>query len=53
MLNPAIGKLIKEYDEILVLENGKLLSNGSYDYLINNCDYFRRICDIKFGDLNN
>lgn len=43
------GKLIKEYDEILVMENGTLLSHGTYDELINNCEYFRRICDIKFG----
>lgn len=42
------GKLIKSYDEILVIQNGKLLSHGNYDYLINNCEYFKKICDIKF-----
>lgn len=46
------GKLIKEYDEILVMENGALLSHGTYDELIRNCEYFRRICDIKFGSNN-
>lgn len=46
------GKLIREYDEILVMQDGKLLTHGSYDELINDCDYFRRICDIKFGRIN-
>lgn len=45
------GKLIKEYDEILVMDGGKLLAHGTYDELYNNCPYFKRICDIKFGDL--
>lgn len=45
------GKLIREYDEILVMENGKLLSHGKYDDLIKKCPYFKRICDIKFGDI--
>ena len=40
------GKLIKEYDEILVMESGKLLAHGTYADLISSCEYFRRICDI-------
>ena len=43
------GKLIREYDEILVMESGRLLAHGNYDELIKSCDYFRRICEIKFG----
>ncbi|MCM1224171.1 MAG: ABC transporter ATP-binding protein/permease [Lachnospiraceae bacterium] len=43
------GKLIREYDEILVMDNGQLLAHGSYDELIGSCDYFRRICEIRFG----
>lgn len=43
------GKLIKEYDEILVMEGGKLLAHGAYADLISSCEYFKRICDIKFG----
>lgn len=43
------GKLIREYDEILVIDNGQLLAHGSYDELIGSCDYFRRICEIRFG----
>lgn len=43
------GKLIREYDEILVMGDGKLISHGAYEALINECDYFRKICEIKFG----
>ncbi|MCR4610782.1 MAG: ABC transporter ATP-binding protein/permease [Lachnospiraceae bacterium] len=45
------GKLIKLYDEILIMENGRLLAHGSYEDLLNTCDYFRHICEIKFGTL--
>lgn len=44
------GKLIKEYDEILVMEGGTLIAHGSYEKLINECEYFQRICEIKFGN---
>lgn len=43
------GKLLKKYDEILVMDKGKLLAHGTYDDLIESCDYFKKICDIKFG----
>lgn len=43
------GKLIREYDEILVMSNGRLVSHGPYDTLVQECDYFRKICEIKFG----
>ena len=43
------GKLIKEYDEILVMENGKLLDHGTFDKLLSSCEYFKKICEIKFG----
>lgn len=43
------GKLIQEYDEILVIDNGSLVSHGTYEELIHTCDYFKRICEIKFG----
>ncbi len=46
------GKLIREYDDILVLDGGKLIDHGPYDSLIRSCEYFRKICDIKFGDLS-
>ena len=44
------GKLIREYDEILVMKDGILNAHGSYDELLKNSDYFRKICDLKFGD---
>jgi ATP-binding cassette subfamily C protein len=46
------GKLIREYDEILVIEDGVLLNHGPYEELVRECDYFRRICEIKFGVSN-
>ena len=45
------GKLIKEYDEILVMDKGKLVAHGPYSELIKTSPYFCRICDIKFGNL--
>ncbi len=45
------GKLIREYDEILVMDKGRLISHGTYDTLIKSCPYFRRICEIKFGNI--
>lgn len=41
------GKLIKAYDEILVMDNGKLLAHGAFDDLYRDCPYFKRICDIR------
>lgn len=43
------GKLIREYDEILVMDSGRLLDHGDYNTLMERCDYFRNICQIKFG----
>lgn len=43
------GKLISEYDDILVMDHGRLIDSGKYEDLIERCDYFRNICDIKFG----
>ena len=43
------GKLIKQYDEILVMGDGRLISHGPYETLMKDCDYFRKICGIKFG----
>lgn len=45
------GKLIREYDEILVMDHGRLLAHGTYDALLEECAYFRRICEIKFGNI--
>lgn len=43
------GKLIRKYDNILVLSAGKIVASGTYDELIENSPYFQRICNIKFG----
>ena len=43
------GKLVEQYDEILVLEGGQLIDHGPYRDLIARCPYFKTICEIKFG----
>lgn len=43
------GKLIREYDEVLVMDKGRLVAHGHYNELVKTNPYFRRICDIKFG----
>lgn len=45
------GDLIREYDSILIMENGELIASGKYDELISTNEYFRKICKIKFGKL--
>ena len=45
------GKLIKKYDEIIVMDCGRTIAHGHYDELIRNCEYFKRICNIKFGEI--
>ena len=43
------GKLIRQYDEVLVMDKGRLVAHGHYNELVKTNPYFRRICDIKFG----
>ena len=43
------GKLIKNYDSIIVMNAGKIIACGTYDELLEDSDYFKRICEIKFG----
>ena len=45
------GKLMQEYDEILVMDNGALMAHGPYEELLDKCEYFRKICEIKFGQI--
>lgn len=43
------GKLIREYDCILIIEEGELVASGTYEELMRTNDYFKKICEIKFG----
>lgn len=43
------GKLIRRYDEILIMKEGNLVDHGNYDDLLERSEDFRRICNIKFG----
>lgn len=43
------GLLMREYDEILYMEDGKIVAHGHFDEMINN-ESFRNIIRIKFGN---
>ena len=44
------GKLVEKYDEILLLDEGRLIGHGTHEYLLKtNADY-QRIWRIKNGD---
>jgi ABC-type multidrug transport system fused ATPase/permease subunit len=38
---------IKDYDVIYVMKDGKVVSTGSYDGLLKNCETFRKIALVK------
>lgn len=42
------GKLLKLYDSILIMSEGRLLAHGNYyDLIKSNNEYFLKICEIK------
>ncbi len=45
------GKLVKDYDEILLLEDGSLIAHGSHECLLANNPDYQRIWSIKNGSV--
>ena len=45
------GKLVKDYDEILLLEDGSLIVHGSHEDLLANSSDYKRIWSIKNGSI--
>lgn len=45
------GKLVKDYDEILLLEDGSLTAHGSHEDLLASSSDYRRIWSIKNGSV--
>ncbi len=43
------GKLINRYDEILLMDSGKLIAHGTYEQLLQSSPQFKELCEIKFG----
>ena len=43
------GKLVRDYDEILLLEDGTLVSHGTHEELLLNSPEYQRIWEIKNG----
>ncbi len=45
------GKLVKDYDEILLLEDGRLIAHGSHEDLLAGSSDYKRIWNIKNGSV--
>lgn len=45
------GKLVKDYDEILLLEDGSLIAHGSHEDLLASSSDYKRIWNIKNGSV--
>lgn len=45
------GKLVREYDEVLLMRDGKLIGNGTHDVLLTVSDEYRHIWEIKNGEV--
>ena len=45
------GKLVRDYDQILLLDNGSLIAHGTHDQLLESSIDYRRIWDIKNGTI--
>lgn len=45
------GKLVRDYDEVLLMLNGKLIAHGSHDELLLSSSEYRQIWEIKNGDM--
>ena len=45
------GKLVREYDEILLMQNGKLIAHGNHDKLLSISEEYRHIWNIKNGEV--
>ena len=40
-------KILKRFDEILVLKNGKIYENGTFEELIDKNGIFRSLCELS------
>lgn len=45
-------ELLKKYDNILIIQNGRLIANGNYETLIKENEYFKKISKIKFENID-
>lgn len=45
------GKLVRNYDEVLLMKDGKLIGSGSHDALLATSQEYRHIWEIKNGEV--
>ena len=43
------GKLIHQYDQIVMLKEGKVLSQGTHEELLISCSEYKKILSIKMN----
>ncbi|MCD3246644.1 ABC transporter ATP-binding protein [Clostridium botulinum C] len=46
-------KLLRKYDEILIINNGEIIQSGTFDELLNNNDYFYKLYTVNNTFINN
>ena len=45
------GKLVRDYDEVLLMKDGKLIGSGNHDALLATSQEYRHIWEIKNGEV--
>jgi ABC-type multidrug transport system fused ATPase/permease subunit len=43
------GKLIKQYDAIIVMDSGRIVDIGNHDALIGRCEFYSHLFEIRHG----
>ena len=43
------GKTVRLYDEIILIDDGQIVSHGSHDFLLENCELYQKLYEIRNG----
>ena len=44
---------VNEFEHIVVFRNGKIVAQGEFTYLLENCEYFKQLYDAQIAQLDN
>lgn len=44
---------VNEFEHIVVFRNGKIVAQGEFTYLLDNCEYFKQLYDAQIAQLDN